>query len=65
MSHREVGMGFAVATCLFWAAVLGITFPFLLDKLGTIGAFGLYAGFNGVAFLMIFFLVPGKPTCCA
>ncbi|KAI0977302.1 sugar transporter-domain-containing protein [Xylaria arbuscula] len=58
LSHREVGMGFAVATCLGWAAVLGITFPFILSRLGTVGAFGLYAGFNVLAFFMIFFLVP-------
>lgn len=58
LSHREVGMGFAVATCLFWAAVLGLTFPFLLESAGTAGAFGCYAGFNAVAFVMIFFLVP-------
>ncbi|KAI5919052.1 sugar transporter-domain-containing protein [Camillea tinctor] len=58
LSHREVGMGFAVATCLGWAAVLSITFPFILHRLGTLGAFCLYAGFNGVAFFMIFFLVP-------
>ena len=58
LSHREVGMGFSVATCLFWAAVLGMTFPFLLEALGTVGAFGLYAGFNFVAMLMIFFWVP-------
>lgn len=51
-------MGFAVATCLFWASVLGITFPFLLDSLGTVGAFGLYAGFNLVAFIAIFLFVP-------
>lgn len=58
LSHREVGMGFAVATCLFWASILGMTFPFLLRRLGTVGAFGLYAGFNVVAFVMIFFWVP-------
>lgn len=58
LSHREVGMGFAVATCLFWASILGITFPFLLDRLGNFGAFALYAGFNVVAFWMIFFWVP-------
>ncbi|KAG5916980.1 hypothetical protein E4U42_007420 [Claviceps africana] len=58
LSHRETGMGFAVATCLFWASVLGITFPFLLDRLDTIGAFSLYAGFNALAFVMIFFWVP-------
>jgi hypothetical protein len=27
----------------------------------TQGGFGLYAGFNVVAFVMIFFWVPGKP----
>ncbi|KAL2194088.1 hypothetical protein P885DRAFT_71652 [Corynascus similis CBS 632.67] len=58
LSHREIGMGFAVATCLFWAAVLGMTFPFLLDRAGVVGAFGVYAGFNVVAFIMIFFVVP-------
>lgn len=58
LSHREVGMGFAVATCLGWAAVLSITFPLIINRLGTAGAFGLYAGFNFVAFIMIFFLVP-------
>ncbi|KAI1463396.1 uncharacterized protein F4812DRAFT_463731 [Daldinia caldariorum] len=58
LSHREVGMGFAVATCFFWAAVLSITFPFILDRLQTVGAFGLYAGFNLAALIMIFFLVP-------
>jgi MFS family permease len=58
LSHREVGMGFAVATCLFWAAVLGITFPFLLEEATTLGAFGTYAGLNVVAFVMIFFWVP-------
>lgn len=58
LSHRETGMGFAVATCLFWAAVLSTSFPFLLEKLQTVGAFGLYAGFNVVAFIMIFLWVP-------
>ncbi|KAK4038062.1 hypothetical protein C8A01DRAFT_17813 [Parachaetomium inaequale] len=58
LSHREVGMGFAVATCLFWASVLGMTFPFLLKEASVVGAFGVYAGFNLVALIMIFFWVP-------
>ena len=58
LSHREIGMGFAVATCLFWAAVLGMTFPFLLKEASVVGAFGVYAGFNLVALVMIFFWVP-------
>ncbi|KAI9742432.1 MAG: hypothetical protein M1818_003966 [Claussenomyces sp. TS43310] len=58
LSHRELGMGWAVATCLFWAAVLSVSFPAILSSLGIIGAFGLYAGFNVCALVMIFFLVP-------
>ncbi|KAH8677713.1 hypothetical protein BX600DRAFT_486027 [Xylariales sp. PMI_506] len=58
LSHREVGMAWAVATCLFWAAVLSITFPKILASLGVIGAFCLYAGFNVVGFVMIFLWVP-------
>lgn len=42
LSHREVGMGWAVATNLFWAAVLSITFPRLLTELGPVSAFGFY-----------------------
>lgn len=36
LSHREVGMAWAVATCLFWAAVLSITFPKILASLGVV-----------------------------
>ncbi|KAF2006144.1 hypothetical protein P154DRAFT_603506 [Amniculicola lignicola CBS 123094] len=58
LSHREVGMGWAVATCLFWAAVLGISFPLILNAFGATGAFGFYAGLNVLAFVMIFLWVP-------
>jgi MFS family permease len=33
LSHREVGMGWAVATCLFWAAVLTIFLPLMLTAM--------------------------------
>ena len=58
LSHREVGMAWAVATCLFWAAVLGITFPRMLTALTPQGAFGFYAGLNVCALIMIFLWVP-------
>ncbi|UNI20180.1 hypothetical protein JDV02_006296 [Purpureocillium takamizusanense] len=58
LSHREVGMAFAVATCLFWASVLSITFPLMLAQLGVRGAFGLYAMLNILALVMIFLAVP-------
>ena len=49
----------AVATCLFWAAVLSVTFPRLIGAFGIVGAFGFYAGLNVCALVMIFFLMPG------
>jgi len=58
LSHREVGMGWAVATNLFWAAVLGITLPRMLNAMGIVGAFSFYAGLNVLAFCMIFLWVP-------
>ncbi|MCJ1411395.1 hypothetical protein MMC19_005484 [Ptychographa xylographoides] len=58
LSHREVGMSWAVATCLFYAAVLSITFPALLKAFGIVGAFGFYAGMNVLALIMIFLWVP-------
>ncbi|KAF4301697.1 Sugar/inositol transporter [Botryosphaeria dothidea] len=58
LSHREVGMGWAVATCLFWAAVLSISFPAILQAFKPQGAFGFYAGLNVVALVMIFLFVP-------
>lgn len=58
LSHREVGMAWAVATCLFWAAVLSITFPRLLLAFTPLGAFCFYAGLNVTALVMIFFWVP-------
>lgn len=35
LSHRELGMGWAVATCLFWAAVLSIFLPLMLETMTT------------------------------
>jgi len=58
LTHRELGMSWAVSTCLFWASVLSVTFPRMLDAFGSPGAFGFYAGLNMTAFVMIFFLVP-------
>jgi sugar porter (SP) family MFS transporter len=58
LSHREVGMSWAVATCLGWAAVLSITFPRMLDAMTPTGAFGFYAGLNVTALVMIFLWMP-------
>lgn len=58
LSHREVGMSWAVATCLFWAAVLSITFPRLLRAFHPVGAFCFYAALNVTALVLIFLFVP-------
>lgn len=43
LSHREVGMSWAVATCFFWSSILSLTFLTLLDRFGQLGAFCFYA----------------------
>jgi len=58
LSHREVGMSWAVATNNFWASVLSLTFPRMLIALTPQGAFGFYAGLNAIAFVMIFLWLP-------
>lgn len=51
-------MAWAVATCLFWAAVLSITFPRMLVAMTPQGAFGFYAALNVTALFMIFLWLP-------
>ncbi|KAL0568184.1 hypothetical protein V5O48_013806 [Marasmius crinis-equi] len=58
LTHREMGMSWAVATNLFWAAVVSVCFPRQLAVFSPQGAFGFYAGMNVVATVMIFFLLP-------
>jgi predicted MFS family arabinose efflux permease len=58
ISHREVGMSFAVSTANSWATVLSLTFPHLLSALGPKAVFSLYASLNVLAFALVFFLVP-------
>ena len=58
LSHREIGMSWAVATNNFWAATLSLTFPRMLSSLGPQGSFGFYAGLNVVALIFIFLALP-------
>jgi len=58
LSHREIGMSWAVATNNFWASVLSLTFPRMLRAMRPQGAFGFYAALNAVAFVMIFLWLP-------
>ncbi|CAO2647249.1 Nn.00g081710.m01.CDS01 [Neocucurbitaria sp. VM-36] len=58
LSHREVGMSWAVATNNFWASVLSLTLPRMLKAMKPQGVFGFYAGLNIVALIMIFLWMP-------
>lgn len=58
LSHREIGMSWAVSTNNFWATVVSLTFPRQLAAFGPQGAFGFYAAMNALAFLMIFLWLP-------
>jgi len=58
LSHREVGMSWAVATNNFWAAVLSLTFPRMVLAMTIQGAFGFYAALNILALIMIFLWLP-------
>lgn len=51
-------MSWAVATNNFWAAVLGLTFPRMLQQFTAIGSFGFYAGLCLVALSWIFMFMP-------
>jgi hypothetical protein len=39
LSHREIGMGWAVATTLLWAFVLTLFLPLMLSAMGTLMRF--------------------------
>ncbi|KAF4535673.1 putative sugar transporter protein [Lasiodiplodia theobromae] len=58
LSHRELGMSWAVATNNFWASILSITFPRLIGAFKPQGAFGFYAGLNIIALVLIFLFLP-------
>jgi sugar porter (SP) family MFS transporter len=58
LSHREIGMSFAVSVANVWASVLSLTFPSILTLLRPQGAFTLYACLNVLAFVLVFLFVP-------
>lgn len=58
LSHREIGMAWAVATNNFWASILSLTFPRMLRAFGATGSFGFYAGLNLIALIFIFLCLP-------
>lgn len=57
LSHREVGMAWAVTVCLGFAAVLSISLPRMLDVMGPVGVFCFVS-------LEIYLKTCCKPDCC-
>ncbi|TFK54520.1 hypothetical protein OE88DRAFT_1655224 [Heliocybe sulcata] len=55
---REIGMSFAVATTWFFNFVLAITWPRLQGAFKPQGAFGWYAAWNIVGFILVLMFVP-------
>ena len=81
LSHREVGMSWAVATnseCIqsayidrandkldFWASVLSLSLPAILRAFSPAGTYGFYAGLNVVAFFLIWLFLPETKRTCS
>lgn len=55
---RDVGMSFATATTWGFNFIVALTFPRLLTAFTPTGAFGWYAGWNMVGWLVILMFVP-------
>lgn len=58
VTHREIGMAWAVFINNFFACILSLTFFRLKAAFTVTGAFGFYAALNFLAFFWIFFWVP-------
>lgn len=55
---RDIGMGFATATCWFFNFILALTWPKIVSSFGSIGAFMWYAGWNIVGFFLVLWFLP-------
>ncbi|KAJ8696572.1 hypothetical protein PTI98_006432 [Pleurotus ostreatus] len=55
---RDIGMSLATAVLWFFNFIVAITFPRLLGAFGPQGAFGWYAAWNAVGFVVILLFVP-------
>jgi len=55
---RDIGMSFSTSVLWFFNFVVAITFPRLLGAFKPQGAFGWYAGWNVIGFVLILLFVP-------
>lgn len=55
---RDLGMGFATATCWFFNFLLAFTWPRLRNAYTVQGAFGWYAAWNVIGFFLVLLFLP-------
>lgn len=55
---RDLGMGFATATCWFFNFILAFTWPRLRNAFTVTGAFGWYAAWNVIGFILVLLFLP-------
>lgn len=55
---RDLGMGFATATCWFFNFILAFTWPRLKNAFTVTGAFGWYAAWNVIGFFLVLWFLP-------
>ncbi|KRZ98285.1 uncharacterized protein AC631_05955 [Debaryomyces fabryi] len=55
---RDLGMGFATATCWFFNFILAFTWPKIVSSFGRTGAFMWYAAWNFAGFFMVLWFLP-------
>lgn len=58
LSHRELGMSWAIFVNNFFSTILSLTFPSMLAKMGSTGAICFYGGTNVLATVVTFFTLP-------
>lgn len=59
---RDIGMSLGTVTLWAFNFILSLTWPPLLKKMKPQGAFGYYAAWNIIGFLLVFFFVPETKT---
>ncbi|KAH6877199.1 hypothetical protein B0T10DRAFT_610163 [Thelonectria olida] len=57
LAHREVGCAFAISVNFFFAGILSMCFPGINAAFSPAGSLGAFAGFNLLAFVLVFLFV--------
>lgn len=65
LSHREIGAAVTICINNSVGSALSLTWPSLLARVGPTASFGLYAGLNTLAFIVIFLIIPETKYVCS